>query len=107
MNFRPVSIGVLLVFISAIAYGKDDPCPNKMLVEVTGTVHSTNANKAGGITVHLTNGRAKCLDAVWFVEVDKPLKPSCKPGATLVAKVPLEDTITMLLWGPAVSYSCR
>ena len=107
MNFRPLLIGAFLVCASTIAYGKGDPCPDNMLVEVTGVVKSSFANKAGGITIVLTDGYAKCLEKVTTVSVSEPIKPSCKPGAKLVAKVPLHDTIVLLLYGDAVSYSCR
>jgi hypothetical protein len=107
MKFRPILIGALLVCLSTTVNGKDDPCSDNMLVEVTGTVKETYANKAGGITIILTGGYAKCLEKVSTVFVSEPIKPSCKPGAKLVAKVPLHDTIVMLLYGDAVSYACR
>jgi hypothetical protein len=109
MIVRGMLLGILLISASTIAHGKEDPCPAKMLVEITGTVKFLSTEKPGSVTIHLTDGRAKCLQNVRWVVVENPVKPACKPGAKLVAKVPLEDIIFIdgPDWGDAVSYSCR
>jgi hypothetical protein len=109
MIVRGMLLGILLISVSTIAYGKDDPCPDKMLVEVSGTVKFLAPEKDGSVAIHLTDSHAKCLDIVWWVIVARPVKPACKPGAKLVARVPIDDVpfAPYLGWGDAVSYSCR
>jgi hypothetical protein len=108
MIFQRILLGVLLMSASTIAYGADDPCPDNMLVEVTGTVREMYVNKGGGITIWLIGGVAKCLEKVPYIAVEQPVKPACKVGARLVAKVAIDNgPFDLMAWSDAVSYSCR